>query len=151
MRSNAEGRGHLAEGSSSVAKRCLHAPSFTVFKPARKRESKPAQISTSVHPVRELMVAHQRRAWAEGREESMADAGSSALPSFFCPLTLDLMRDPVSTEDGQTFEREPIEQWRGRIEVQRGTLGASSTQAWLARGLWRVMSDGERRGGKSST
>ena len=41
----------------------------------------------------------------------MADAGSSALPSFFCPLTLDLMRDPVSTEDGQTFEREPIEQW----------------------------------------
>ena len=103
MRSNAEGRGHLAEGSSSVAKRCLHAPSFTVFKPARKRESKPAQISTSVHPVRELIVAHQRRAWAEGREESMADAGSSALPSFFCPLTLDLMRDPVSTEDGQTF------------------------------------------------
>ena len=41
----------------------------------------------------------------------MADAGSSALPSFFCPLTLDLMRDPVFTEDGQTFEREPIEQW----------------------------------------
>ena len=32
MRSNAEGRGHLAEGSSSVAKRCHHAPSFTVFK-----------------------------------------------------------------------------------------------------------------------
>ena len=57
MRSNAEGRGHLAEGSSSVAKRSLHAPSSTVFKggqSAGKRESKPAQFSTSVRRVNNL-------------------------------------------------------------------------------------------------
>ena len=37
MQLHAEGRGHLAEGSSSVAKRCLHAPSFTVLKRSEAR------------------------------------------------------------------------------------------------------------------
>ena len=29
----------------------------------------------------------------------------------FCPLTLDVMRDPVTAEDGWTYERETIAQW----------------------------------------
>lgn len=31
--------------------------------------------------------------------------------SFICPLTLELMRDPVSTVDGHTYERSAIEEW----------------------------------------
>ncbi|KAK8957818.1 U-box domain-containing protein 44 [Platanthera zijinensis] len=31
--------------------------------------------------------------------------------SFVCPLTKQVMRDPVSIETGQTFEREAIEKW----------------------------------------
>lgn len=31
--------------------------------------------------------------------------------SFICPLTKQVMRDPVSIENGQTFEREAIEKW----------------------------------------
>ncbi|KAL6178775.1 hypothetical protein ACLB2K_050293 [Fragaria x ananassa] len=31
--------------------------------------------------------------------------------SFFCPLTKQVMRDPVTLENGQTFEREAIENW----------------------------------------
>ncbi|CAH9094814.1 unnamed protein product [Cuscuta europaea] len=31
--------------------------------------------------------------------------------SFICPLTKQVMRDPVSLENGQTFEREAIERW----------------------------------------
>ncbi|XP_020572397.1 U-box domain-containing protein 44-like [Phalaenopsis equestris] len=31
--------------------------------------------------------------------------------SFVCPLTKQVMRDPVSIENGQTFEREAIEKW----------------------------------------
>ena len=31
--------------------------------------------------------------------------------AFLCPLTLDLMMDPVVTSDGQTYERRSIEQW----------------------------------------
>lgn len=31
--------------------------------------------------------------------------------SFICPLTKQVMRDPVSLENGQTYEREAIEKW----------------------------------------
>ncbi|KAL6549148.1 U-box domain-containing protein 44 [Orobanche hederae] len=31
--------------------------------------------------------------------------------AFICPLTKRVMRDPVSLENGQTFEREAIEKW----------------------------------------
>ncbi|KAL6011967.1 U-box domain-containing protein 44 [Asimina triloba] len=31
--------------------------------------------------------------------------------SFVCPLTKQIMRDPVALENGQTFEREAIEKW----------------------------------------
>lgn len=33
------------------------------------------------------------------------------LQSFFCPITGDIMRDPVETSSGFTFEREAIEKW----------------------------------------
>ena len=35
----------------------------------------------------------------------------TALSSFFCKITEELMRDPVCTADGQTYEREAIEEW----------------------------------------
>lgn len=31
--------------------------------------------------------------------------------AFVCPLTKQVMRDPVTLENGQTFEREAIEKW----------------------------------------
>lgn len=36
---------------------------------------------------------------------------AEAPPSFFCPITQDLMRDPVLIGDGHTYERSAIEQW----------------------------------------
>jgi len=33
------------------------------------------------------------------------------LPAFFCCIATDVMRDPVVTSDGQTYEREFIERW----------------------------------------
>jgi hypothetical protein len=33
------------------------------------------------------------------------------LPAFFCPITAEIMRDPVTTADGQTYERAAIERW----------------------------------------
>ncbi|CAH9139402.1 unnamed protein product [Cuscuta epithymum] len=35
----------------------------------------------------------------------------SIYDSFLCPLTKQVMREPVTTENGQTFEREAIEKW----------------------------------------
>ncbi|EKX31196.1 hypothetical protein GUITHDRAFT_83354, partial [Guillardia theta CCMP2712] len=34
-----------------------------------------------------------------------------ALPSFFCPISMELMSDPVNTCDGHTYERSFIETW----------------------------------------
>ena len=33
------------------------------------------------------------------------------LDSFQCPLTMEVMRNPVITADGQTYERVEIERW----------------------------------------
>ncbi len=33
---------------------------------------------------------------------------------MFCPITTELMVDPVVTADGHTYEREAIEQWLTR-------------------------------------
>lgn len=34
-----------------------------------------------------------------------------APPSFFCPISMELMRDPVLTTDGLCYDRVGIEQW----------------------------------------
>jgi len=34
-----------------------------------------------------------------------------APPSFYCPLTMNLMKDPVQDREGNTYERFAIEQW----------------------------------------
>jgi hypothetical protein len=33
------------------------------------------------------------------------------LDLFMCPLTMEVMRDPVITADGQTYERRKIQKW----------------------------------------
>ena len=41
----------------------------------------------------------------------MACAEEEVPPSFVCPITQEVMRDPVATVDGQTYERSAIEHW----------------------------------------
>ena len=43
--------------------------------------------------------------------ESPAEAPPKQQSAFYCPITQELMRDPVVTADGQTYEREAIEKW----------------------------------------
>jgi ankyrin repeat protein len=46
------------------------------------------------------------------RLEDTDSAGQGRpLPAFFCPITAEIMRDPVTTADGQTYERAAIERW----------------------------------------
>ena len=42
---------------------------------------------------------------------AMADAYLYCLPSFICPISNAVMRDPVVCADGHSFEREPIAEW----------------------------------------
>jgi len=45
---------------------------------------------------------------------------------LLCPITRELMTDPVICEDGQTYERAAIEQW-----FRRGNLRSPATNATL--------------------
>ena len=45
-------------------------------------------------------------------------------PHFCCPIELTLMKDPVSTEDGRTFEREAIQQWFRTLAAKRAPLSS---------------------------
>ena len=70
--------------------------------------------------VGKLQVAHNFAADAAteqltaGMAALNSDAGGGAgsvVSSFFCPITQDVMADPVITSDGHTYERAAIEQW----------------------------------------
>lgn len=56
-------------------------------------------------------------------------AGPEAPASFFCPITLELMRDPVFTEDGHSYERAAIEQWLRTRNTSPKTGAAMTTQS----------------------
>lgn len=43
--------------------------------------------------------------------ETLPDIGSAILDSICCPITQDVMTDPVTTTDGYTFERSAISKW----------------------------------------
>jgi hypothetical protein len=60
--------------------------------------------------------AHQRRA----AEKAVQDEH----PHFCCPVELTLMRDPVSTDDGRTFEREAIEQWFRTLKAKGAPISS---------------------------
>ena len=44
-------------------------------------------------------------------ERSLSASGIAAPPQYICPITLEIMRDPVTTADGQAYERAAIERW----------------------------------------
>ena len=47
---------------------------------------------------------------------------------FYCPITGDLMKDPVSEPDGHTYERDAIEKWimdKGTSPMTRKNIGTS--------------------------
>ena len=45
------------------------------------------------------------------KRKSLGSQPLEPLQSFYCPITRDVMEDPVETSSGQTFERKAIEKW----------------------------------------
>jgi interleukin-1 receptor-associated kinase 4 len=78
----------------SIAERCLEA--------RRTRRPELVELIPELEEVR------------RGTEALPADVHPRApnyMDSFHCPLTMEVMRDPVITADGQTYERAEIEGW----------------------------------------
>lgn len=47
-------------------------------------------------------------------EELLQNLRIEHAPSFLCPITQQIMEDPVMTDDGHSYERDAIEQWCAR-------------------------------------
>ena len=52
-------------------------------------------------------------------------AGTEPPHSFFCPISSALMRDPVSTADGHTYERAAIARWFDDGNITSPSTGAA--------------------------
>ena len=83
-----------SDGSSGAA---LTAASTAALGSAAAPEEAPAPA-----PAESMLRAEPAAAGA---------VASFVLDSFQCPLTMEVMRDPVFTADGQTYERTEIEKW----------------------------------------
>ena len=55
--------------------------------------------------------------------------------NFFCPISQEMMHDPVITMDGHSYEREQIESWFRRSTLSPVTGGAL-THVHLLHGLF---------------
>lgn len=45
------------------------------------------------------------------KRDSLGNRAFEPLQSFYCPISFDIMEDPVETSTGKTFERSAIEKW----------------------------------------
>ena len=61
-----------------------------------------------------------------------------SLPSFFCPITSEVMTDPVISPDGQTYESTAIVDWFTRWMMTSPSTGAEVSHMTLTQniGLW---------------
>ena len=83
----------------------------------RQEERAPLRpVRMAARPARERRPLPQSRREqppaVAGLEEDVPDLQPDDIPSgFTCPITLSLMRDPVVTVDGHTYERAAIQKW----------------------------------------
>ena len=87
-----------------------------------------AEAQRRVREKRSLLAraaAEAEAAAAAAVEAAAAAAADAAPPSdYVCPITCELMRDPVLTVDGETYERTAIEEWFGRGNSTAPRTGA---------------------------
>ena len=85
--------------------------------------------------------SHRAHVWSHSRLLQVSPAptvasglgaaiGASGLSHLICPITMDLLLDPVFTCDGHTFERLAIERW---FETHRTSplTGAGTDLVWI--------------------
>ena len=63
---------------------------------------------------------------ADASEAAAAGDDDDVPPDFACPITQELMEDPVTCKDGMTYERSEIEEW-----FRRGNRTSPKTNATL--------------------
>ncbi|KAG2443689.1 hypothetical protein HXX76_002037 [Chlamydomonas incerta] len=90
----------------------------------------------TVKLLRSVMSSLKRRATAAKAPTPAAtnsaagdgvDGAESAPSLFICPITQEVMEDPVVAADGHTYERKLIEKWMQRAQASGSAAGPSSS------------------------
>jgi len=114
----------------SYEKSTLDGSSITSYYPNRALQS---IIQREVDLTEPSVMGRLRRAdaalkagWGRLMEKSVFGTEFRPLPEgFYCPITCDLMMDPVISKEGITYEREAIEQWiqaNGKSPITRNPI-----------------------------
>lgn len=91
-----------------------HVPGLYVLTPRQTRLSARSRSNSTRKRATEITAAAPSCAPARKRPRValMQDGnGGSVLPELLCPITCEVMRDPVITADGHTYERRAIVRW----------------------------------------
>ncbi|MFQ6663631.1 hypothetical protein Gotur_031079 [Gossypium turneri] len=75
-------------------------------------ESRRMEQIVELLEMADVMTSYEEKAKRyENERDSLGTQPLQALQSFHCPITMDVMVDPVEISTGQTFERSAIERW----------------------------------------
>ena len=85
----------------------------------------PANRSEAHPPKKRQRTAASDAGCDDAASSTCAIAGVELPKSFCCSLTLELMRDPVSTADGHTYERAAIARWFAQGKTTSPNTGAA--------------------------
>jgi U-box domain len=104
-----------AQAFEAVALMCLKAESGVVTALLLRDTVVPALLALRGDTLRSMLEASGKLSQASAPPAPSAppspSAASLAPPSFVCPLTQEVMLDPVLAADGFVYERSAIEQW----------------------------------------
>eukprot|EP00434_Breviolum_minutum_P032940 symbB.v1.2.029141.t1/scaffold3160.1/size62170/1 len=80
----------------------------------RKSEERQHRHHTLEYSAVEVEVASRPMSYQEASEPSASEpSASSSVPpnEYICPISQEVMKDPVTTCDGHTYDRKSIEEW----------------------------------------
>ena len=79
---------------------------------AAAARERPAQMPLNEEDVKLSMMAQARRASRNAHDEAVLIYGIPEPPdALVCPISMELMEDPVLAMDGHTYDRSSIEAW----------------------------------------
>ncbi|KAJ6729628.1 RING-TYPE E3 UBIQUITIN TRANSFERASE [Salix viminalis] len=111
---------HIAEAVGISTDRSALKKEFEEFKSEienarlRKNQAEAIQMDQIIALLERADAASSRKEKEIkyfSKRKSLGSQPLEPLQSFYCPITRDVMEDPVETSSGQTFERSAIEKW----------------------------------------
>ena len=115
LKAQQEAEREAKQGAAAEAARLAAAVRAVAASKAREEAVKAAEAAAAAAAKADTL----ERAMADGGEGSSSGAAGPSMASeavevpddYICPITAEIMTDPVSTSDGFTYEREAITEW----------------------------------------